>query len=291
MIVTTEEDDNNQETGQKANSESFITGMHFLKVIMQVALNLFLVNLAVVSAVRTIVYEEESFAVHSGLVFGSTLQSMVKVHKVIDKMGRIEFEADMLQKKESHVTKAWEFYKNSAISKLKSKINLIEQRLSNTMNTTLNPWDAKNNSKSETGNIDSNSNSIRPNLAKRSIEFLGNIISYVTGVPSPSEWRLNQANIGHLKKALQLVDRKQIIQEHRITNIDHKFSDVSKKVENLLLSLNLALTEVSVIEHDFKATLIFGALENGVSQLLHEIEYLLNCVDNILFKGHFQLAS
>jgi hypothetical protein len=119
VIVTTEEDDNNQETGQKANSESFVTGMHFFKVTMWVALILFLVNLAVVSAVRTIVYEEESFAVHSGLVFGSTLQSLVKVHKVIDKMGRIEFEADMLQKKESHVTKAWEFYKNSAISKLK----------------------------------------------------------------------------------------------------------------------------------------------------------------------------
>ena len=237
---------------------------------------------------RTIVYEEESFAVHSGLVFRSTIGSLHKVEKVLDKMGLIEFESDLLQKKDSHVSLAWEIYKNSAISKLKAKLFHVTQILNNIINTTA---DVTNGSEKDKEIDMSDSNEIRPKLVKRSIEFLGNLISYVTGVPGPKEWRLNQANIGHLKKALLLVNRKERIQEQRITNVDHRLSTVSTKVESLLQTMSITLSEMSTIEHDFKATLIFGTLENGVMQLLEEMQYLVSGIDNILFKGHFQLAS
>ena len=253
---------------------------------MQLKIYLLGLTITMVASTRTIVYEEESYAVHSGLVFKSTIDSMQNVQQVLDKMRLIEFESDLLQKRDSYVSTAWDFYKNSAISKLNSKFTQLTHRLNNVVNTTI-----KLVPKVNLDDATTDSNTIRPNHIKRSIEFLGNIISYVTGVPSPSEWRLNQANIGHLKKALTMLDSNQNIQEKRITNVNHRLYDVSIKIESILLSMNKVLLETSTIEHDFKATLVFNTLENGVTQMLSELEYLLNCVDNILFKGHFQLAS
>ena len=126
---------------------------------------------------------------------------------------------------------------------------------------------------------------------KRAIEFLGNVISYITGVPSPSEWRLNQENIRHLKNAMIKLTKLDNEIGKRISTNSHHLSVINQKLNSLTLSLNYTTNKINLMEQDMRANLIFEALETGTLSTLECLESFLSGIENVIFKGHFNLAS
>ena len=119
---------------------------------------------------RRLIYEEELVTVHSGISMESTIQAILQVTTTLEQMEKIELEPDLLGKLNNPVSNTWDLLKKATIKRIKGKLEMIERKLTNIF---------EGNTKNEEIKF------------RRSIDFIGNIISYISGVPSPGEWRLN----------------------------------------------------------------------------------------------------
>lgn len=226
---------------------------------------------AVVLGIETeqkLIFEEGSISIHSGVNLSSTFNAIIQVKSILVKMNRLQSENDILTKLDDDNLELWDKYKVATISRLSSKLERVSKRLENCF--------AKN-----------------PTLSKnrRAIEFLGNLISYVTGVPSPSEWRLNQININHLKQAMIDLNTKGDIEGRMITTNEHHIDKLHKSLDILCKQLNLTLGKVNSMENGIRSNLIFNTLKEGSLELLEGVEETVRSVEKIMEKGRLHLAT
>ena len=237
---------------------------------------------------ESLIFEEDSVSIHSGITIDTTISAIESVSKLIEFMRKIEFENDLLQKIDSPLISYWEWKKNSSLTRLSLRLGSVRTRLNSIFPQKLhrkpiNPLDPPT-----TNNLIS---PLSKQTNKRAIEFLGNVISYITGVPSPSEWRLNQENIRHLKNAMIKLTKLDNEIGKRISTNSHHLSVINQKLNSLTLSLNYTTNKINLMEQDMRANLIFEALETGTLSTLECLESFLSGIENVIFKGHFNLAS
>jgi hypothetical protein len=254
---------------------------------MMLILVLLVVTLSDSALTHSLIFEEEFVTIHSGLSLETATISLHTTTNAIRLMNSIQFENDLLQKQESHLAASWDILKQFSTLRLSNRLHLASTRLLNLI-----PLNGNSDNKANTFKLESNdlSNKIL-GRDKRSIEILGDLISYVTGVPGPREWRLNQQNILHLKNAITKLINHGKNQESRITTSRHQMSVLNSHMIKITNQLNETLGRVNIMEQDFKATIVFRALEIGALNAIECIESFLTGVERIVFKGMLNLAS
>lgn len=236
-----------------------------------------------------VIFEEESVTVHAGVLLDSTFVVITQAKLIIRRMSNIQFESDALQKANSATAEVWESFKKISIGRLENKFLTIENRIENILKKE--PVQPQYQQVYNHDNVvDQASNTLHDILKreKRSIDFLGDALSYITGVPSPGEWRLNQENISHLKNALILLQREGERNNARLTKTNHHLGRLLKEMEITTKLLSTTIATVDVLEHDFRATLIYETMEKGLLQVLDSLESFLSGIDKMLIRGLFQ---
>jgi hypothetical protein len=112
---------------------------------------------------------------------------------------------------------------------------------------------------------------------KRSIEFIGNLISKAFGNPGPEDWRKNNANIIAMKNAMSRIRDNSIILHNNIDSNLHHIEHHNELLKKLATELSkdenrLQQTEISLIELEnfFKIESMCDAISE-ILDSLHEI--------------------
>ena len=219
---------------------------------------------------RRLIYEEELVTIHSGISMESTIQAISQVTTTLEQMEKIELEPDLLGKLNNPVSNTWDLLKKATIKRIKGKLEMIERKLTNIF---------EGNTKNEEIKF------------RRSIDFIGNIISYISGVPSPGEWRLNVQNVGNLKKAMELLLKTGNAQEARIDITNHHIAMLHTALVEITAELNKTTNLIYNLQEGLESRLIFSIAEQGLLNSVDIMEEVLYGVDKIFEKGRHNMAA
>jgi len=116
------------------------------------------------------------------------------------------------------------------------------------------------------------------NRDKRSIEFIGDLISDVFGNPGPSDWKKVNSNILALEKALKRVEDNVEINHSDIDMDRHVIELHNKEIKSLSLAVNRNQNELNNLEVEMKGLRTFFEIStladtlDGLSMALLEIK-------------------
>ena len=208
-------------------------------------------------------------ALHSGISLESSLTAADQARLTLDQMEKINMEPDLLTKLENGNgnTQIWLNYKSMTMERLNDKLMRVNKRITD--------FFFQQGLKSKgIGN--------HWNKKSRSIDFIGNVISYISGIPSPGEWRLNLQNVVELRKAMTLLNRKGDLEGHQIDLNSHSIGKLHTVLTILVDKLNDTTNKINIMEEGLNSRLIFSTMEQGVTHLIETMESVVLTIENIL---------
>jgi len=107
---------------------------------------------------------------------------------------------------------------------------------------------------------------------KRSIDFLGNLISDLFGNPGPEDWKKNNANILALKQAIKLIGQDTISVHKHIDTNEHEIENNNKEIIRLAKEMDDDLGRVdgqlAMLENYYKLMDIMDTIDKILSNLI-----------------------
>ena len=111
--------------------------------------------------------------------------------------------------------------------------------------------------------------------SKRSIEFVGNLISDLFGNPGPSEWKLNKANILELKNAMTRLNDNSLI-EHKDIDINrHSIEKQNEDLRRLSAGIVRNQNELAIVQTELMGLKHFFEISTFVDSLECQIDFLI----------------
>ena len=126
---------------------------------------------------------------------------------------------------------------------------------------------------------------------KRSLTALGNLLSYITGVPGPDDWKLNIANIDNLKKTLESIDHKVDLSNQRIDLNQNAINKLHEDLTKVIGSIEQQLTETEYLKDGLKFRLLFASITTDALKVLELIESLYHKLEMVMVMGRHHFAS
>jgi prefoldin subunit 5 len=253
-------------------------------------------------------FEEAAIVVHSKIDTSGCHVALDKVKGVIQKLEKFTLETDLLSKVDMGMASSWENYKVSVVARLRAKVKNIDvwadslfgiDRESYTPPTIQTPLTSK------TGRTETNVNRLNNDLThdynndititkykmKRSINALGNLLSYLTGVPGPDDWKQNVANVESLKKAIETVNQKVDLTDTRIDLNQNAITELHKDLTTIIKTIDLELTENEYLKDGLKVRLVFATVEKEALKVLEMIESMFYKLEMVMILGRHRFAS
>ena len=265
---------------------------------------LFLVGLAVfigqTCEADPYLFEEGSIIIHSKINISGCFSALERAKIVIEKLDQFSIEKDILTKVDAEIALAWEKHKISVISRLRTKAASVDVwakslhdlgansnqglEVTGTLRLKLDKHDGQ---AKKTNDL----NDMTKNRIKRSINVLGNLLSYLTGVPGPDDWKLNTENIENLKKAIELVDQKVDLTDTRIDINQNEISKLNTHLASFISTLEHEVTENDYLKDGLRVRLLFASIEKDSLRILESVESMLYRLEMIMILGRHQFAS
>ena len=127
--------------------------------------------------------------------------------------------------------------------------------------------------------------------SRRALDFIGNAISYISGIPSPGEWRLNTQNVANLKQAMHLLNEKGDLEGARIDISNHHIAKLHEAIIEIALELNKTISQTNKMQEGLEIRLLFEIASQGVLSLLDNMENVIDTIVSICEKGRHNMAS
>jgi len=110
---------------------------------------------------------------------------------------------------------------------------------------------------------------------KRSIEFIGNLVSDLFGNPGPADWKKNTANVIALQDAMKRLNDDSIathsdidLNRHNIELNNNEIRELSKTVTKNQVELLVISSEITSLKIYFEITHLADVIENQVNYLV-----------------------
>ena len=217
-----------------------------------------------------LLYEREIVVVHSIIRFEGMSKGLEQVNEGIKMLKLSTTEGDLLSKIDSFLEVSWDKYKSTVIDYLELKRNYVTDKMSELFGDT-----HKDNKQRE----------------KRAINFLGNLISYVTGIPGPDEWGKNVQNIAELKKAIYLVEKIGKIRDEKIDMENHEIGKLQVTITAMLNGLSNLTRDNILLAEGLRSRLQFWTMENQIKNTQTAMELSLHKIGNIISEGRSNRAA
>ena len=221
----------------------------------------------VLSRDTNLYFEEGVVVIHSHISLNGVTEGLCEVKKSIKTLSDIQLESDVLSKLDSDLSEFWLQFRNSAVNRLLGKTEQLEKRIQRIMGREMTRG---------CGHV---------GKEKRAINFLGNLISYVTGVPGPDDWHKNVQNVDELKKAILLMSTQGDLRDHRIDIDEHEMGKIKNIIGSMVDKLVQLNTGNDLLLEGIRSRLKFWTHKNHILSTLDTIELFVHGLENVVTEG------